>query len=295
MKPLSKVRTIIIFIFIMISVILLSITSTRIWGGKPDQPVKPDRLMIQKDMTVAQFGRENALPDQVLKEIFDLKAKPDLEKKLDEYGSAEEIRARVTKKLALAAERSTKNWVKIPVKFGLWFVFLSMVFMLSKKRKMTTRMRNQLLFAAVFIFGVIMGSDPGSMGTVKDAIHLYGTAHAVFPPRMIALAVFLILSVLANKYICAWGCQAGTLQDLIFRINQTDRQKAVIGRQIKLPFVFTNTIRFLFVCTIVQKRILDKKNIVGILLVRLWLLRPNNNRRPLHGYPDFLVLSQRRV
>ena len=30
--------------------------------------------------------------------------------------------------------------------------------------------------------------------------------------------------------------------------------------------------------TIVQKRILDKKNIVGILLVRLWLLRPNNNR-----------------
>ena len=47
--------------------------------------------------------------------------------------------------------------------------------------------------------------------------------------------------------------------------------------------------------TIVQKRILDKKNIVGILLVRLWLLRPNNNRRPLHGYPDFLVLSQRRV
>ena len=33
-----------------------------------------------------------------------------------------------------------------------------------------------------------------------------------------------------------------------------------------------------FQITIVQKRILDKKNIVGILLVRLWLLRPNNNR-----------------
>jgi polyferredoxin len=51
-----------------------------------------------------------------------------------------------------------------------------------------------------------------------------------------------------NKYVCAWGCQAGTMQDLIFRINRTDKQRAVIGRQIKLSFAFTNTIRFTFFC-----------------------------------------------
>jgi polyferredoxin len=86
------------------------------------------------------------------------------------------------------------------------------------------------------------------MGTVKDAIHLFGTTGAIFPPRMIALLIFLVIVFLANKYICAWGCQAGTLQDLIFRINQTDKRKAVFGTQIKLPFVVTNSVRFAFLC-----------------------------------------------
>ena len=248
MKTPSKIMTIFYLVLILVFVIGLSTLSTRIWGGKPEQPVKPDTLMIKKDMTLGQFGQDNALPDQVLKDIFDLKAKSDLNKKLDEYGTIDEINAMVTEKLALASEHATKNWVKIPVKFGLWFAFLSMVFILSKKRKITSKIRNRLLFSAVFIFGVVMGSDPGPMGTVKDAIHLYGSAHAIFPPRMIALSVFLILVLLANKYICAWGCQAGTLQDLIFRINRTDRQKAVMGRQIKLPFILTNTIRILFFC-----------------------------------------------
>jgi polyferredoxin len=86
------------------------------------------------------------------------------------------------------------------------------------------------------------------MGTVKDAIHLYGTTQTVFPPRLIALTIFLIIVFLANKYICAWGCQAGTLQDLIFRVNQTAGQKAVIGSKIKMPFSLTNSVRVVFFC-----------------------------------------------
>jgi polyferredoxin len=38
----------------------------------------------------------------------------------------------------------------------------------------------------------------------------------------------------------------GTLQDLVFHLNRTDRHKAVIGRSIKLPFFVTNGIRILF-------------------------------------------------
>jgi len=79
---------------------------------------------------------------------------------------------------------------------------------------------------------------------------------------VIALSIFLLLVVLANKYICAWGCQAGTLQDLIFRINQTDRQKAVMGRQIKLPFILTNTIRFLFLGVFTLAAILKRNTCV---------------------------------
>ncbi|OPY72012.1 MAG: putative electron transport protein YccM [Syntrophorhabdus sp. PtaU1.Bin058] len=241
-------RKIILLIVIIVIVIGLSILSGRIWGGKSEQSQRPGELIIEKGMTVGRFGQANALSNKVLKEIFDLKTKADLEKPLSEYGTVDQVTSMVKKRLALAAEHESKNWIKIPAKFLLWFVFLSMVFILAKKRRVTSGARKGLLFAAVLIFGVIMGSDPSPMGTVKDAIHLYGTAHAVFPPRMIALTVFLAIVFFANKYICAWGCQAGTLQDLIFRINQTDGQKAVMGRQIKIPFVVTNSIRFIFFC-----------------------------------------------
>jgi polyferredoxin len=244
----STLKTILWFILIIAFMVGLSMISTRIWGGKSGQAQVIKDLAIDMGMTVNQFGLANALPNTVLKEIFDLKAKSDLEKSLDEYGTPDEIKSLVIKKLALASESTAKNWIKIPVKFALWFIFLTTVFMLLKKRKVVSGIRNRLLFSAVLIFGVIMGSDPGPMGTVKDAIHLYATSHAIFLPRLIALSIFLAIVFVANKYICAWGCQAGTLQDLIFRINQTDKQKAIIGKRIKLPFVLTNTVRFAFLC-----------------------------------------------
>lgn len=192
-----------------------------------------------------EFGQANGLPRAALKEVFGLQSPSDLGKPVDEFGSDDQITARVTKKMALASEHASKNWIKIPVKFGLWFVFLVMVFIVSRKRKMTNRLRFSLLFSSVMIFGVVMGPDPGPMGTVKDAIYLYATTHAIFPPRMIALMIFLISVFSANKYICAWGCQAGTLQDLIFRINRTGHQDVGIGKHIRLPFVLTNTVRVL--------------------------------------------------
>lgn len=151
-----------------------------------------------------------------MKELFELKSKADLEKKVTEYGTSEQISARVIKKLALASDHGNKNWIKIPVKFGLWFVFLATTFTFLRKRNVAPRLRNSLLFSSLLLFGVALGSDPNPMGTVKDAIHLYGTTHTIFPSRLIALAIFLVLVFLANKYICAWGCQAGTLQELIF-------------------------------------------------------------------------------
>ena len=248
MKKYPQLKTVICFIVIILLILGLSIISTRIWEGKPEQPQQLKELIIDKEMTINHFGQANALPNTVLKEIFDLKVKSDLEKKLDEYGTPDQIAHMVNKKMALVSEQASKNWTKILVKFCLWFIFLSTVLMLLKKRNVTSGIRNWLLFTAILIFGVIMGADPSPMGTVKDAIHLYATAHAIFFPRMIALSIFLLIVFFANKYICAWGCQVGTLQDLIFRINQTDKHKAVIGRKIKLPFALTNTVRFAFLC-----------------------------------------------
>jgi polyferredoxin len=246
-KP-SPMKTGILFVLIIILVVGLSLASNRIWGGKPEQLPQSKSFIIEKEMTLIQFGQANDLPSPALKEIFELKSASDLEKRLSEYGTMDQIASMVTKKLALVSEHASKNWTKILVKFGLWILFLYAIFILLRKRKVASGLRNGLLFLSFLIFGVVMGSDPSPMGTVKDAIHLYATAQVIFPPRMIALGIFLAIVFLANKYICAWGCQAGTLQDLIFRINQTDKRESVIGRLIKLPFALTNSIRLIFLC-----------------------------------------------
>ncbi|MBU3947480.1 MAG: hypothetical protein KJ826_04580 [Proteobacteria bacterium] len=139
-----QLKTAIYFILIIVFIIGLSIISTRIWGGKPEQPKKLNELIIDREMTIKQFGQANELPNTVLKKIFDLKAQTDLGEKLDEYGTSDQITSMVTKKLALASEHAGKNWIKIPIKFGLWFIFLSMVFILFKKRKVTYGLRNWL-------------------------------------------------------------------------------------------------------------------------------------------------------
>jgi polyferredoxin len=220
--------------------------SSRIQGGKAENLPKTAKLEITNEMTLRQFGQANSLSTPALNEIFNLTSPADLEKKIPEYGTPEQVSALVTKKRALIAEHASKNWVKIPVKFALWFTFLSSIFLFLRKRKLSSKRRKCLLFLSVTVFGIILGADPGPMGTVKDAIHLYASSKAIFPPRMVALTIFLIIVLLANKYICAWGCQAGTLQDLIFRINGMENQKSGLGRQFKLPFAVTNTFRILF-------------------------------------------------
>lgn len=259
----SPIKTVLLFILLTVIVAGLSMMSDRIWSSKSETLPEPKALSLEMEMTVGQFGKANDLPNSVLKEAFDLQTKSDLDKKLHEFGTADRVASMVAKEMALAAESASKNWIKIPLKFALWFIFLTAIFICLRKRKAVSGLRNYLLFASVLVFGVVMGSDPSPMGTVKDAVHLYGTTRAVFPPRMIALAIFLAIVFLANKYICAWGCQLGTLQDLIFQINRSRKYKAVLGRQIKLPFALTNTIRFIFFCGFTLVVFLFASDIIG--------------------------------
>ena len=242
----QSLKTIIMFLLLMAVVVALSMISSKIWGGKPETTPVPGQWTINEEMTLIEFGNANGFANPVLKQIFELQAPSDLQKKLIEYGTDAQIQSLVVKKLALAAEHETKNWLKILVKFCLWIIFLIAVFVTFRKRKLRPAIRNAVLFISILIFGILMGSDPSPMGTVKDAIHLYGSAGAVFPPRMIALFIFLAIVFVVNKYICAWGCQVGVLQDLIFRINQTPKRKAILGKQVKIPFVFTNGVRIVF-------------------------------------------------
>ena len=146
----------------------------------------------------------------------------------------------------LHREGESKPWVKILIKFGLWIFIQIIVFNLIRRNKITVKNRKIIYFISLTIFGVILGSDPGPMGTVKDTVTLFAIDGLIFPQRLAAMSIFLFMVFIANKFICSWGCQVGTLQDLIFRLNKNNTTEKGLIRQYKIPFIMSNTIRIIF-------------------------------------------------
>ena len=247
MEEKKDLRPILLWLVSLALVLLFSSLSTQLWGGKSEKIEEHRPLTIQEDMTLAEFGEVNQLSNSLLKSVLGLTTKEDLQKKLKDCGlSVEEINKQVNKALVLQSEHESKNWFKIPIKFASWLIFLGMVFFLVRNNRVTPQKRKGLFIASVMIFGVALGSDPSPMGTVKDAIVLFGKSGVIFPPRILALSIFLLMVFVANKFICAWGCQFGTLQDLFFRFNRDPKDQKAILRQLKPSFILSNTIRATF-------------------------------------------------
>jgi NAD-dependent dihydropyrimidine dehydrogenase PreA subunit len=263
MEQKSKMGIVVSFVILMALVFVLSSVSMKLWGAKPEKAPVRQELVFQEGMTVSEFGKANQLPNPVLKEVFGLVSKDDLQKKVTDFKySREQIVSRVKKISALEGEEASKNWAKIVAKFALWFLFLGIVFFLIRRRKITFKSRRWVLLSGVVLFGIILGSDPSPMGTVKDAIGLFAKSGVIFPPRMIALTVFLILVFVANKFICTWGCQFGTLQAFIFRLNRDAKDRKGIFRQFKPSFFLTNTVRVVFLGVFVLVAFLWKTDFV---------------------------------
>ncbi|HEY9162676.1 MAG TPA: 4Fe-4S dicluster domain-containing protein [Desulfomonilia bacterium] len=263
MKDLkSSVIIILYFLAVTAFVLTASFVISNLWSSQTKASIDEKNMSIAPGMTIMGFGKANNLYDTVLKELFNLKNKSELETRLDKFGTEERIREIVRSRAALAEEHASKNWVKIRVKFAFWLIFLVAVFLYAGKHRMNSRLRKILLFASLSVFGVMLGADPAPMGTVKDAIYLFAKKHVIFPPRMIALALFLVIVLIANKYICAWGCQAGTLQDLVFRINQDGKGKAVLGKQIRIPFAVSNSVRAVFLAIFILAAFAWGKDII---------------------------------
>ncbi len=119
---------------------------------------------------------------------------------------------------ALAEEAEGKDWMRIRIKFLLWVAVFVGALVLLMRTKVSPRLRVAMLVAAPLIFGVWLGVEPNAPGTVKDAIMLYASTGVVFMPRLIAFAAFLVMSIIGNKVFCGWGCQFGTLQDLVWHL-----------------------------------------------------------------------------
>jgi polyferredoxin len=247
MEQGNKLRVVVLWLVFLGLVVLFSSISTKLWGKKPGEIPLRQELVLQEGMTLSEFGQANQLPNPVLREVFGLVSKEDLQKKVTEFRlSKDQILARVNKTIALEGEHQSKNWLKILIKFVLWILFLGFIFSLVRKRKILSGNRKWLFLSGVILFGVILGSEPNPVGTIKDAIVLFAKSGVIFPPRVISFATFLILVFIANKFICAWGCHFGVLQDFIYRLNRDSKDRQGILKQIKPPFVLSNTIRILF-------------------------------------------------
>ena len=164
-------RVAVYWILLVALVVILSYGSSKIWSEKKEKARITKSLVMEDDMTVQQFGQKNDLPNPVLKKVFGLQTQPELQKKVREFQlSQQEISSRIEKAMALSAEYESKNWLKIPIKFAAWFVFLLFVFRLMRKRRITPKTRKGIYLGAIALFGVVLGSDPSPMGTIKDAI-----------------------------------------------------------------------------------------------------------------------------
>jgi polyferredoxin len=246
MNRISYQTVILRFIVLLAVTVALSHLSDKAWGDKAETLPKAKALVMTDPMTVSDFIKVNGIPLSVAKEAFALQSSQDLQKNLLSIAPSRELKSKVSKAMALHHEESSKNWIKIPLKFGLWFLFLGWIFFLLRRRRLAPGPRKGLYLAALMIFGVILGADPSPMGTIKDAIALYGAQGVIFKPRVVALSIFLATVIIANKFICGWGCQLGVLQDLVFRLNRNEADNRGVLRQYKPPFWFTNGSRIMF-------------------------------------------------
>lgn len=260
-----KTRIVFLSVVLITIVVGLSLISNNLWNRKNiESPVRTVDLQITSQTTVLDIALAYNMEPRSLKKSFDLQSPSDIGKTIAELGiSPQSASDKVQKIRTIAREESSKNWKKILIKFLLWFAFLAFVFKIMRRNAITPKLRKMLLIASVLIFGIILGSDPSPMGTVKDAIVLWGKDHIIFPPRLVAFVVFALMVVLANKFICSWGCQFGTLQELLFRFNRNPKDTNGIMKQWKLPFALTNGVRMGFFLAIIIFAVVGSTDLVG--------------------------------
>lgn len=248
-KPARPVAGVIIGLAVLAIILAagLSIIRAELWHSPEEELPDLTQLSVSAEQTLGELAATPPYDARLISKTFQRKLPDAGATTIAELGlSGSEATAMLRKSLALRAEQATKDFQRIFIKFALWFALLPVPVVLLYRRKLGNRLRLGLLAAGALIFGAILGSDPSPMGTVKDAVYLYGSSGAVFIPRMIALAVFLAMVIAANKLICSWGCQFGTLQEFIFRLNRRSHKPRSSLPVVRIPFKAANTVRVVF-------------------------------------------------
>ncbi|MEW6413096.1 MAG: 4Fe-4S binding protein [Candidatus Zixiibacteriota bacterium] len=229
---------------IIAAAVLFSTLSVNLWGDKPEKIETHQIIIDSPDSSPAAIAKANNIPLKPVLMALKIDSTHAATTTLTELNlTTEQAAAAIGKMMIKYSEEQSKNWMKIFIKFLMWFIVLPIPFVLMLKRKLTPRKRKILLASGFVIFGIVLGSDPSPMGTVKDAVYLIAAHETVFWPRIVALGIFLLTVVLANKFICSWGCQFGLLQDFLFRLGRNKVDRKGIIKQYKPPFWLSNGVR----------------------------------------------------
>ncbi|MBP2655960.1 MAG: yccM 2 [Firmicutes bacterium] len=221
-----------LLILVLTGTLLLVSNLTAFAAKEAPQPI------VQPEWTVERLAQENNLDAAALiKQLGIADTSAAHTATLQSLNiSNEQAHEAIRKLLVLSTEEKSKNWKLILLKFALWWTVAIAAIMLLKREWVTQRRRTWMLAGAFIVFGILLGSDPSPMGTVKDAIALYGAERIIFPPRLVAFAIFTLLVIVGNKLICGWGCQLGTLQEWLHNVSP-------VREKVRLPFAVTNGIR----------------------------------------------------
>ena len=262
----SKAGVILSFLGTVALIIVLSFSVTQIFGGHSEKASVPKSVSVGSTMTISEISATNNLKLETVQEALKIKDPANLSKTLKELSISEkDANDQILKKLNLESEEASKNVGLIGSKFVLWAAFMTIAFVRLRRRKISPAFRKYMLLASFIITGGILGSEPNSMSTAKDIISAYAIKGIIFPPRLVALLVFLLVVFLANKFICAWACQFGTLQDFIFQLNRNSKAKQGVFKQYKVPFSVSNSIRVLFLLVFVVIAFIGSIDIIELI------------------------------
>ncbi|MZP30001.1 4Fe-4S binding protein [Heliobacterium undosum] len=206
-------------------------------------------IHVTEQTTIIELEQQSHLDREKLFQVLQIQEPVDEAATLAQLGlDPQRTTDLIKKEIGLTTTEKSKDWKLIATKFALWMIALiGSGYLLQRATRLKTKWRFIRISAnilAALIFGVVLGSDPNPMGTVNDAFVLYGQTGAIFPPRLIAFVIFLILSLIAVRFICGWGCQLGGLQETLFRFRQQIGFGKKIGAGIKIPFNLALGIRF---------------------------------------------------
>ena len=171
-----------LLILVLTGMLLFLSSITALAAKETPQPV------LQPEWTVERLAQENSLEAAALLKQLTIADTPAVRgATLQTLNiSNEQAHEAIRKLLVLSTEEKSKNWKLILLKFALWWTVAIAAILLLKRNWVTHRRRTWLLAGAFIVFGILLGSDPSPMGTVKDAIVLYGAEGTIFPPRLVA-------------------------------------------------------------------------------------------------------------